>query len=154
MALNKVLLIGNAGKDPEVRYLDNNTKVATFTLATTEKYRDRNNELRENTEWHNIVCWRRNADITEQFVRKGTQLFIEGHIRTRSWDDQTGVKHYVTEITADNIQLLGRRQDNPARASEPAATVAPATYAQQAAPAKKEPEPLNLQNIEEDDLPF
>lgn len=154
MALNKVLLIGNAGKDPEVRYLDNNTKVATFTLATTEKYRDRNNELRENTEWHNIVCWRRNADITEQFVRKGTQIFIEGRIRTRNWDDQTGVKHYVTEITADNIQLLGRRQDNPARASEPAATAAPATYAQQAAPAKKEPEPLNLQNIEEDDLPF
>ena len=108
MALNKAMLIGNVGKDPDVRYLDNNTKVASFTIATTERYRDRNNELKEMTEWHNIVCWRRNADIVEQYVKKGTQLFIEGRIRTRNWDDQNGIKHYVTEIHADNIQLLGR----------------------------------------------
>ena len=116
MSLNKVMLIGNVGKDPEVRYLENsgNAKVATFTLATTERYRDRNGEMRENTEWHNIVAWRNSADVVERFVKKGTQLYIEGRIRTRSWDDQTGNKRYTTEILVDNLQLLGRKADNPA----------------------------------------
>ncbi len=117
MSLNKVMLIGNVGRDPEVRYLDGqsgSTKVAQFTLATTERYRDRNNELRENTEWHNIVAWRGNADVCEKYVKKGTQIFIEGRIRTRSWEDQTGNKKYTTEIVADNLQLLGKKSDNPA----------------------------------------
>ncbi len=119
MSLNKVMLIGNVGKDPEVRYLDGNnpnsgsTKVATFTLATTERYRDRNGELRENTEWHNIVAWRNSADVAEKYIRKGTQLYIEGKLRTRSWTDQTGNKRYTTEVTVDNLQLLGRKSDNP-----------------------------------------
>lgn len=114
------MLIGNVGKDPEVRYLDGNnnpnsgsTKVATFTLATTERYRDRNGELRENTEWHNIVAWRNSADIAEKYIRKGTQLYVEGKLRTRSWTDQTGNKRFTTEITVDNLQLLGRKSDNP-----------------------------------------
>ena len=114
MSLNKAMLIGNVGRDPEVRYLDGqsgNAKVATFTLATTERYRDRNGETRENTEWHNIVAWRNTADVVERFVRKGTQLYIEGRIRTRSWDDQTGNKRYTTEIIADTLQLLGRRPE-------------------------------------------
>ena len=117
MSLNKAMLIGNVGRDPEVRYLDGkdgNAKVATFTLATTERYRDRNGETRENTEWHNIVAWRSTADVVERFVRKGTQLYIEGRIRTRSWDDQTGNKRYTTEIIADTLQLLGKKSDNPA----------------------------------------
>lgn len=120
MSLNKVMLIGNVGKDPEVRYLDGNnnpnsgsTKVATFTLATTERYRDRNGELRENTEWHNIVAWRNSADVAEKYIRKGTQLYIEGKLRTRSWTDQTGNKRYTTEVMVDNLQLLGRKSDNP-----------------------------------------
>ena len=116
MSLNKAMLIGNVGRDPEVRYLDGqsgNAKVATFTLATTERYRDRNGETRENTEWHNIVAWRNTADVVERFVRKGTQLYIEGRIRTRSWDDQTGNKRYTTEIIADTLQLLGKKTDNP-----------------------------------------
>ena len=120
MSLNKVMLIGNVGKDPEVRYLDGNNnpnsgnaKVATFPLATTERYRDRNGELRENTEWHNIVAWRNTADVAEKYVRKGTQLYIEGKLRTRSWTDQTGNKRYTTEVTVDNLQLLGRKSDNP-----------------------------------------
>lgn len=115
MSLNKVMLIGNVGKDPEVRYLDGNnnpnsgsTKVATFTLATTERYRDRNGELRENTEWHNIVAWRNSADVAEKYIRKGTQVYIEGKLRTRSWTDQTGNKRYTTEVTVDNLQLLGK----------------------------------------------
>ena len=118
MSLNKVMLIGNVGKDPEVRYLEQNPqnpaaapKVASFTLATTERYRDRGGELRENTEWHNIVAWRNNADICEKYVRKGTQLYVEGRIRSRSWDGQDGLKHYITEIIADNVQLLGRKPD-------------------------------------------
>ena len=119
MSLNKVMLIGNIGKDPEIRYLDGNapggtgTKVATFPLATSERYRDRNGEQRENTEWHNIVAWRGLADTIEKFVRKGTQLYVEGRLRTRSWTDQSGAKRYTTEIVADNIQLLGKRADNP-----------------------------------------
>ena len=117
MSLNKVMLIGNVGRDPEIRYLEGNsqgggTKVATFTLATTERYRDRNGELRENTEWHNIVAWRQTADVVERFVKKGTQLYIEGRLRTRSYTDQQGIKKYTTEINADNLQLLGRRQDD------------------------------------------
>lgn len=121
MSLNKVMLIGNVGKDPDVRYLDGNmqngqqTKVATFTLATTERYRDRNGEQRENTEWHNIVVWRGLADIAEKYVRKGTQVYVEGKLRTRSWNDQQGVKHYTTEIVADTFQLLGRKTDNQAQ---------------------------------------
>ena len=115
-SLNKVLLIGNVGRDPEVRYLDQgaaqngqSTKVATFTLATTDRYRDRSGEVRENTEWHNLVLWRQLADLAERYIRKGSQIYVEGRIRTRSYTDQQGLKKYMTEIVADNVQLLGRR---------------------------------------------
>ena len=118
MSLNKVMLIGNVGKDPEVRYLEqnpsnpgNNAKVASFPLATSERYRDRNGDLRENTEWHNIVVWRGNADVVEKFVRKGSQIFVEGHLRTRQWTDQTGNKRYTTEVVVDALQLLGKRPE-------------------------------------------
>ena len=122
MSLNKVMLIGNVGRDPEIRYLDGNnggTKVATFTLATSEKYRDRNGELRENTEWHNIVAWRNSADIAEKYVHKGTQLYIEGRLRTRSYTSQDGSKKYTTEITVDNLQLLSKREGGPDDAYAP-----------------------------------
>ena len=120
MALNKVMLIGNVGNDPEIRYLDSNpqspqgsAKVASFRLATTERYRDRNGETRENTEWHSIVAWRSSADYVEKFVHKGSQIFIEGKLRTRQWTDQSGNKRFTTEIQADNMQLLGKRPDAP-----------------------------------------
>ena len=172
MSLNKVMLIGNVGRDPEVRYLDGNSgnaKVATFTLATTERYRDRNGETRENTEWHNNVAWRGNADVAERFIRKGTQLFIEGRIRTRSWDDQTGNKRYTTEIIVDNLQLLGKKSDNPG--GQQGGYQAPAqqtqygqqTYSQPAQPAYN-PQPAVQQpavpqqnvvnDMPDDDLPF
>ena len=164
------MLIGNVGRDPEVRYLDGNSgnaKVATFTLATTERYRDRNGETRENTEWHNIVAWRGNADVCERFVKKGTQLFIEGRIRTRSWDDQTGNKRYTTEIIADNLQLLGKKSDNPG--GQQGGYQAQPQYGQPAAPAYSQPvqpaysqqpamQPSAQQNVmndmPDDDLPF
>lgn len=112
MSLNKVMLIGNVGADPEVRYIDNSqTKVARIRLATTERYTDRNGESRENTEWHTVVFWRKNADVIEKFVKKGTMLYVEGSIRTREWTDQSGNKRYSTEINGDNLQLLSKRQD-------------------------------------------
>ena len=118
MSLNKVMLIGNVGRDPNVRYLEGNNpgaqgrKVATITLATTERFRDRNGETRENTEWHNIVAWGQPADVCERFVHKGTQLYIEGRLRTRKYTDSQGVEKYTTEINVDTLQLLGRRDDN------------------------------------------
>ena len=160
MSLNKVMLIGNVGKDPEVRYLESqgNAKVASFTLATTERYRDRNGELRENTEWHNIVAWRNSADVAEKYIRKGTQLYIEGRLRTRSWEDQQGQKHYTTEIVVDNLQLLGKKADNPAVANgvyqAPAQPAQPA-YQQSAQPVKPAPAATNFEaEGPEDDLPF
>ena len=165
MSLNKAMLIGNVGRDPEVRYLDGNSgnaKVATFTLATTERYRDRNGETRENTEWHNIVAWRNTADVVERFVKKGTQLYIEGRIRTRSWDDQTGNKRYTTEIIADTLQLLGKKADSPAAAQpsgyqpqQPSYQAQPQTpsYAPQPA-ARPAAQPAPEADIPDDDLPF
>ena len=164
MSLNKVMLIGNVGRDPEVRYLDGNSgnaKVATFTLATTERYRDRNGETRENTEWHNIVAWRGNADVAERFIKKGTQLYIEGRIRTRSWDDQSGNKRYTTEIIADNLQLLGKKSDNPGGYQAPSQP-APQTYSQPVQPsyapqpAPQQPAPARniVEDMPDDDLPF
>ena len=171
MSLNKAMLIGNVGRDPEVRYLDGNSgqaKVATFTLATTERYRDRNGETRENTEWHNIVAWRNTADVVERFVKKGTQVYIEGRIRTRSWDDQSGNKRYTTEIIADTLQLLGKKSDNPGGQGTYQSQGAPAQPSyQQPAPAYQQPAytqpapqqmpaaPQNaVDDMPEDDLPF
>lgn len=117
MSLNKVMLIGNIGRDPEVKTLDGSNgsqKVATFTLATGEKYKDRNGELQEKTEWHNIVAWRNLADICEKYIRKGMQVYIEGRLRTRSWQDKDGNTRYTTEIMADNLQMLGKKEDKPA----------------------------------------
>lgn len=114
MSVNKVILIGNVGKDPEVRYLEGGVAVASFTLATTERgYKTQSGvQIPDRTEWHNIIAWRGLAEIVEKYVRKGSPLYIEGKIRSRSWDDQNGIKRYVTEIYADNIELLGRRADN------------------------------------------
>lgn len=114
MSVNKVILVGNVGKDPDVRYFDNGSAVVNFTLATTERgYTAANGtQIPDRTEWHNIVCWRGLAKVAEQFIRKGTQVYIEGKIRSRSYDDQNGIKRYVMEIYADNLELLGRRGDN------------------------------------------
>ncbi len=113
MSVNKVILIGNVGKDPEVRYVDTNVAVANFAIATTERAFTRSNgtQVPEKTEWHNVVVWRGLAQVVEKYVKKGTQLYIEGKLRSRSYDDKDGVKRYVTEIVVDVLQLLGRRSD-------------------------------------------
>lgn len=105
MSVNKAILIGNVGKDPEVRHLSD-TKVANFTLATSESYTSKSGEKVTTTEWHNIVVWRGLAEVVEKYVSKGSKLYVEGKIFTRSWDDKDGVKRYKTEIQADTIQIL------------------------------------------------
>jgi len=110
MSINKVILVGNVGKDPEIRHLDNNVSVANFPLATSETYTNKNGERITNTEWHNVVAWRGLAEVCEKYVQKGKQLYIEGKIRTRSYE-QDGTKKYMTEIFADTLQMLGRKDD-------------------------------------------
>jgi len=111
MSVNKAILVGYVGNDPEIRYLDSGTPVCTFRLATSEVYKNKNGEKVTTTEWHNIVLWRGLAEIAEKYVKKGMQLYIEGRIRTRSWDDKDGNKRYTTEIVADNMQMLSKKSD-------------------------------------------
>lgn len=113
--VNKVILIGNVGIDPEIRTTEGGVKVARVRLATTERLFDRQaNETKEHTEWHTITLWRGLADVVDRYVRKGTQIYIEGRLRTREWMDKDNNKRYTTEILADVMNLLGRRSDNPA----------------------------------------
>lgn len=145
MSLNKVMLIGNLGRDPEIRHLESGVVNSTFTLATSERYRDRNTgETKEQTEWHNIVCWRQLAEFTENYLKKGSQVYVEGKLRSRSYNDQHGNTRYITEIVADTIQLLGRKSDNP--------NTTPA----QTTPAVPQPVPATPKPVldEGDDLPF
>ena len=109
--LNKVQLIGNLGKDPEIRVNQaSGKKVVSFSLATSRRYRDNNGEQKEDTQWHNIVCWGKVADVVEQLgIRKGTSLYVEGRLTNRSWTDQNGQKRYVTEVALDTFQLLTPR---------------------------------------------
>ena len=111
MSVNKVILLGNVGKDPEIKYFDNDRAVANFSLATTERgYKTTNGiDVPEKTEWHNISVWGGLAKVVEQYVKKGDPLYIEGKIRTRSYDDKTGVKRYITEISVDSLEMLGRK---------------------------------------------
>ena len=105
--VNKVILIGNLGKDPEVRYLDNGVAVANFSLATTENYKNKEGERVSQTEWHNIVLWRGLAEVAEKWLKKGSSVCVEGKIRTRKWEDKDGNTRYSTEILGDNMTMLG-----------------------------------------------
>lgn len=120
MSINKVILVGNVGKDPETRHLESGVPKTTFSLATTETYTNKNGEKVSNTEWHNIVMWRGLAEIAQKYVRKGMQLYIEGKIQSRSYDDKDGVKKYITEILAENMQMLGRRTEEGQSSGAPA----------------------------------
>ena len=104
------MLIGNLGKDPEVQTLEGNIKVAKFSLATTESYKDENGQAHSQTEWHNIVLWRGLADLAEKFLHKGNLIHLEGKIKTRSYEDKQGIKKYVTEIIAEQIILLDKKE--------------------------------------------
>ena len=139
-SVNKAILIGNLGADPELRYTPTGEAVSSFSIATTEKFKDRDGNQKESTEWHNIVCWRRLAEIAHEYLKKGSPVYIEGTIKTRSYDDKNGVKRYRTEIIAQRLQLLGSRGQGQAQAGG------------QSAPAQDVPEPSLP--ADDDDLPF
>lgn len=151
MSVNKVILLGNVGRDPEVRYLDTGVAVATFPLATSDRAYTLANgtQVPERTEWHNLVLWRGLAETAEKYVHKGDKLYVEGKIRTRSYDDQTGAKRYVTEIFVDNMEMLSARSavsGTAPQAGMPGQTGAPVQSTQsQVTPAQNNPT---------DDLPF
>ena len=127
-SLNKVMLIGNLGKDPELRYTSSGVAVATFSVATNESWKDQDGNPQERTEWHNIVAWRKLAEICGEWLKKGKKIYVEGRIQTRSYDDKnTGAKKYITEIVADNIIMLDGRGDGGGQMSTAAEPQAPAS---------------------------
>lgn len=152
--VNKVILVGNVGVDPEVRTTESGVKVARVRLATTERLYDRqSNETRELTEWHSITLWRGLADVVDRFVKKGSQLYIEGRLRTREWTDKEGIKRYTTEIMADDMKLLGRRADSQTGASAPQSSYQ--ASAQASTPvAAPQSAAVPAANDDPDDLPF
>ena len=109
--VTKVILVGNLGKDPEVRHLEGGTAVASFSIATTEVYKDKTGARQEQTEWHNIVVWRGLAEIAEKYLKKGMTIYIEGKLRTRSWDDKEGHKRYSTEVVGDTFTILSKKEN-------------------------------------------
>lgn len=111
MSVNKVILVGNVGKDVETTHLDGGSQVSKFSLATSENYTSKSGEKVTNTEWHNIVVWNKLSEICEKYIKKGQQVYLEGSIKTRSWDDKDGIKRYTTEIIASTIQMLGGKKD-------------------------------------------
>ena len=139
-SVNKVILVGNLGRDPEVRYTPGGSAVANFTLATTDRWNDPSGEKKERTEWHRIVVWGKQAEIAGEYLRKGRQVYVEGSLQTREWTDRDGNKRYTTEVRAQRFQMLGRpddRQPVAARTGAPMEEVA-------------EPEA----GFGEDDIPF
>jgi single-strand DNA-binding protein len=115
--INKVILVGNLGKDPEVRHLEGGTTVANFTLATTEVFKDKSGNRKEQTEWHNIVVWKGLADIAEKYLKKGSTIYLEGRIRYKSYEKE-GIKHYNTEILCDTFTILSKKENNTSSSSE------------------------------------
>ncbi|NVO03113.1 MAG: single-stranded DNA-binding protein [Bacteroidetes bacterium] len=137
--INKVILIGNLGKDPEIQTLESGAKKASFSLATSESYKNKEGVRVDQTEWHNIVLWRGLAEIAEKFLKKGNTVYIEGKIRTRSWDDKEGNKRYTTEIIGDNLTMLGGKT--------------PSSTGEQGEAAYSAPSNVNITE-QTDDLPF
>ena len=150
-SINKVILVGNLGRDPEVRYTPDNNAITNISIATTDRYKDKNTgEQKEITEWHRVVFFNRLAEIAGEYLKKGSQVYIEGRLRTRKWTDQSGVEKYTTEIIADQMQMLGSRNSSGGGVAyddsygAPSAPAAPAR-----APAAKKP----VDDLE-DDIPF
>ncbi len=168
--VNKVILVGNVGQDPEVRTIESGAKVARLRLATTERLFDRQaNETKEHTEWHTITLWRGLADVVDRFVRKGSQIYVEGSLRTREWTDKDNQKRYSTEILASDMKLLGRRPEGAqgsvtasqggyaVPASQPAQQpygAQPQSYATPTPQPAPQPAPIVAPAEDPDDLPF
>lgn len=159
-SINKVILIGRVGGDPEVRYTPNGNAVANFTMATNDYYSDKTSgEKQERTEWHRLVVWGKQAEFCGQYVHKGSALYIEGRLQTRAWDDKEGNKRYTTEIIVQSIQLLGSKGDH--RADAPGEEAAPAMQQQSYAAKPAAPKSQPAKNFDfgppplaDDDIPF
>ncbi len=144
MSVNKVILVGNVGKDPEVKHLENDLSLARFPLATSERFKNRNGERTERTEWHNIILWRGLARVAEDYVRKGSQLYIEGKIQTRKYQDKDGNDRYMTEIVGDSMQMLDKKGSGDNAKAAP----------QQSNAAQEPSNAPDYSSQPDDDLPF
>ena len=150
-SVNKVILIGNLGKDPEIKVTPNGATVANFTLATNERSKDKNGQWQDRTEWHNLVAWQRTAEIIGEYVKKGSKIYVEGSLRTRSWDDKnTGEKRYRTEIWVNDLVLLSGRGDGEgARAASSGGN-----FDQRAPEPEPAPTAAHSGGITDEDIPF
>ena len=171
-SLNKVMLIGNLGRDPEVRYMPSGDAMATVTLATTDSWKDKNGEKQDRTEWHRVVFFGRQAEVAGEYLKKGSQIYVEGSLTTRKWTDKDGNERYTTEIRADRMQMLGGRGGSGGGAGggasfddggygdsspAPMQSARPAPQQQQrSAPAASKPAPQKPASFDdfEDDIPF
>jgi single-strand DNA-binding protein len=158
MDLNKVMIIGRLTRDPETRTTPQGVTVANFGVATNRVWKDQSGNQQDRTEFHNVVAWRRLGEICAQYLRKGRQVYIEGHLQTRNWEDQSGKKQYRTEIVADNMIMLGNKGDTP---GAPATAGAAPTYAPVNEPVRREPvaapvgaAPTTEEEIRIEDIPF
>jgi len=150
-SVNKVILIGNLGKDPEVKYTPQGTAVARLTVATNERYKDKSGEWQDRTEWHNVVLWQRLAEIAGEYLKKGGKVYVEGRLQTRSWDDkQTNQKKYMTEVVANDLVLLSGRGEGGGE-SYGGGSRGNASHFDQRVP---EPEPAGASPITDEDIPF
>ena len=150
MSVNKVILVGRLGRDPETRYTSSGQAVCNFTLATDETYKDRAGERQKRTEWHRIVVWAKQAEIAQQYLHKGSLIYVEGRIQTRQWDDREGQKRTTVEIVANNFRMLGGRGDAAAVAAGAGAGSADADVQSPAPAAEEAPAP----EVSDEDIPF
>ncbi|GAA4426510.1 single-stranded DNA-binding protein [Pontibacter saemangeumensis] len=155
-SVNKVILIGNLGKDPEVRHLEGGIAVARFPIATSESFKDKSGQKQERTEWHNIVVWRGLAEVAEKYLKKGNSVYIEGRLRTNNYQDKDGIQRYSTEIVADNMTMLGGRNESSGGAGggNYQESAAPSSAATSSGPAGNTGKSSAFHNDEPDDLPF
>src|SRR5512142_386154 len=154
MSVNKVILVGRLGKDPETRYMTNGEAVTNATLATSENWKDKNGEKQERTEWHNLVFYRRLAEVAGEYLRKGSQIYVEGKIQTRKWQDkETGKDRYTTEIIVNEMQMLGSKAGGGSFEVMDSQSSAPARSAPAARPAAAPAAKSNFDNFD-DDIPF
>ena len=152
-SLNKVMLIGRLGQDPEVRYTQSNTAVATLNLATNERYKDSNGEYQDKTEWHRVVAWGRTAEICQQYLTKGSMIYVEGPLQTREWEDKQGQKRYTTEVKALQMTMLDSRGSGGGMSEMPTAPSSNNAKSSGASASQGVNKTVNLDDID-DDLPF
>jgi single-strand DNA-binding protein len=150
-SVNKVILVGNLGKDPELKHTSSGTAVATMTVATNERFKDKSGEWQDKTEWHNVVLWQRLAEIAAEYLKKGRSVYVEGRLQTRSWEDKQGQKRYTTEIVASDLVLLGgggaRSEDSGGRSSSRGSDF-------DQSPGEFDSSPSRATEITDDDIPF